>query len=322
MAIPDKERIAIVGAGIIGTYLAWQLQEEGHNVTVFERKDKVGQKVCSALISERIKNFIPISDSLRSRKVDSVLVHFPKKDITIIPKPSFLLFEREELDSFIFSLAKKAGVSFIFNKTVQSFPEGFSKIIGCDGVLSQTRKTLSLPKPQTRLGIQYFVEASNSKTTEIEIYPKIFKGNPKNGFFWKIPKFGKIEYGAIGPNNSVKKGFDNFCQKQGLNLEPHKLRAALIPQDIVLPKLSNITLCGDAAGLTKPTTGGGVIWGLTAADILIKNFSDFRKYKKEAERFFKPKILKGKTEVSIGYFIGNHLSFLLPKKISIDADLF
>ncbi|MEA3452759.1 MAG: FAD-dependent oxidoreductase [Patescibacteria group bacterium] len=316
-----KNSVAIIGAGPIGLYLAWQLKKKGFNVTVFEKKDGIYAKPCSGLISERIKKFIPIPDSLYQRKADSVLVHFPKRDIRLKPKPSFLVFERQELDQFIFNLAKKEGVRFVFETEVDKVPQGFSKIIGCDGVLSKTRELLSLPSPIFRLGLQYFVDESSSDG-EIEIWEKFFQDSPKNGFFWKIPKTGRIEYGGIGPSTSIKEGFEEFCQEQEIHLESNKLKAALIPQGISLPDSGDITLCGDAIGLTKPTTGGGIIWGLTAADILIKYFSDFTKYKKEIEKFFKPKIFKGKTEVALGNITGNHFSFLLPKNFAIDADLF
>jgi len=317
----EKNKIAIIGAGIIGLYLAWQFQKKGFEVTVFEKKDRVGSKPCSSLISERIRKFIPIPDSLFQRKAKSILVHFPRKDIELEPMPPLLVFKRNELDEFVFDLAKKQGVQFVFEKEINEIPQGFSSVIGCDGVLSKTRELLSLPSPNFRLGLQYFVE-TDSHDSGIEIWPKVFKDSPKYGFFWKIPKKGIIEYGAIGQKDFVKQDFEKFCQKQGVALEAGRLKAALIPQGICLPNSGNITLCGDSAGLTKPTTGGGVIWALTAADILVNSFPDFKRYKKEVKRFFNPKIIKGKSAVSLGYFLGNHFPFILPKNISIDADLF
>lgn len=316
-----KNSVAIIGTGPIGLYLAWRLQKKGLDVTIFEKKERVYAKPCSGLISERIKKFIPIPDNLYQRKVDSILVHFPKKDIRLKPKPSFLVFERQKLDEFIFNLAKKQGVKFVFNKEINEIPQNFSKVIACDGALSKTRKLLSLPSPSFRLGIQYFIKEDNP-SPDIEIWQKAFKSFSKYGFFWKIPKAGITEYGGIGPSNLLNQEFEKFCREQAISLESREIKAALIPQGIYIPDLESITLCGDATGLTKPTTGGGVIWGLTAADILIKHFPDFTKYNKEAKRFFKPKIFKGKAEVFSGYFLGNYFHFLLPKNISIDADLF
>ncbi|MCX6737886.1 MAG: NAD(P)-binding protein [Candidatus Parcubacteria bacterium] len=42
----------------MGLYLAWRLRQKGYEVVVFEKKDRVGGKPCTALISERIKSVV------------------------------------------------------------------------------------------------------------------------------------------------------------------------------------------------------------------------------------------------------------------------
>jgi digeranylgeranylglycerophospholipid reductase len=317
----DGKKVAIVGGGITGLYLAWRLREKGIKVTVFEKKEHIGTKPCSALISERIKNFLPITESNYLRKVESVLVHLPKKEVYISPRPPFLLFERDILDNFVFDLAKNSGVEFVFGKKAIFPIQGFSKVIACDGALSQAREFLSLPKPEFRLAVQFFT-AEKSESLEIEIWPKFFKSKPRHGFLWKIPRKEKTEYGGIGHSTEIKKELENFLKQRGIDLNQGKWAAHLVPQGIVLPHRQDITLIGDSAGMAKPTTGGGIIWGLTAADILLKNFPDFLNYKKEAERFFRSKQTKGRLMVSLGYPLGEKISFLFPRKMSIDADLF
>ena len=308
----EKNKVAVIGAGIIGLYTAIKLRQKGFSVVVFEKNDRVGKKVCSALISERIKEHILIPDDLYQRKVASILIHFPKRALELRIKPKFLHFERKKLDEFIFHLAKRAGVEFFFGKEIKEIPQGFDKVVFCSGALAGKCRNF-------RLGIQYFVE--NKRAERMEIWPKVFKRN-EYGFLWKIPRQEFVEYGGIGPAEELLKALEDSLNKRNIIFKKHNIKSALIPEGLCFSKDDNVFLLGDAAGMTKPTTGGGVIWGMTAADILIDNFSDFKRAEREIKRFFKPKILKGKLEVRAGYFIGRRLPFFLPKKFPIDADLF
>lgn len=309
----NSQKVAIVGAGTIGLYLSWKLSEAGHDITVFEENQKIERKVCSGLISERLKNFIPIDDSFIEHQVESCLIHFSQKTINLDFKLKFLVISRQRLNEKLYELAKKAGAKVLFGRKINEILEGFDKIIGCDGALSKIRENLSLPQPRMQLGIQTFLPQPNS-SKYVETWPT------KNGFFWKVPHGSQTEYGLIGSLNSAKEDFEKFYEAQKINLYHNKPESALIPQGLVLPENRNITLCGDAAGLTKPWSGGGIIWGLTAANILIKNFPDFHKYCRDTKRFFKPKIFFGNFSNNLIHFLGENLPLFLPKKVSVDND--
>jgi len=111
---------------------------------------------------------------------------------------------------------------------------------------------------------------------------------------------------------------DNFLE--GKNIQLESLNSALIPQGLIIPENSKITLCGDSVGLTKPWSGGGVIWSLIAADILLKNFPDFLKYQKEIKKFFLPKIIFSKMAKNLVYFFGFRSPWIFPKEIKIEGD--
>jgi len=337
-------KIAIVGAGICGLYLGWKLAERGNQVTIFEKKEKIGKEVCSGLFSERILDFIPESQKSIQNQIDFVLIHFPRKTLKIkffnpvgnrrfsFGARKFLVMNRFKLDNLVAELAENSGAKIILNHNVSksdfdTIQEGFERIIGCDGPNSIIRKSLGLPNPTYRLAIQGFLKKEDHSDF-VETWPT------KSGFIWKIPR-GKeveedksssppfanarvIEYGIISDPKGAKLLFDNFLEKNNLSLE--KINSAIVPRDLIIPSNQKITLCGDAAGLTKPWSGGGVVWSLIAANLLLKNFPDFLKYKKAVKKFFLPKIIFSKIAIKTVYFLGFKIPWLFPRNIKIESD--
>jgi flavin-dependent dehydrogenase len=221
-----------------------------------------------------------------------------------------------ELDNLVLNLARKQGVQIFLGNNVTKeglveLENSFDRVIGCDGALSEVRKNFGLKEAQLRLGIQGFTLEKNCQDS-VEVWPV------RNGFIWKIPRCNELEYGVIANTREAKKIFDDFCQKNNLQLE--NIKSALIPQGLAIPESDKITLCGDAAGLTKPWSGGGVIWGLIAADLLLKNFPDFLQYRKAVENFFSVKILFSKAATSLVYLLGFNFPWFLPKESKIEGD--
>jgi len=345
-------KVAIIGAGINGLYLAWKLSEKGHSVEVFEKKEKIGKRACSGLFSERILEFIPQSQKLIQNQIKSVSIRLPKKTLKVEFSKKLLVIDHFKLDNLVADLAEKTGakISLKYNITrsdIVTFQKGveedkssssptssiersrkskssfdfanarvFDRIIGCDGPNSIVRKNLGLPEPKYLLAMQGFLStcAQNfgADTDFVDAWPK------KQGFIWKIPRGMDTEYGIIGEPKKVKEDFENFLKEN--NIQAEGIVSGAIPQTFSIPSNSTITLCGDAAGLCKPWSGGGVIWGLIAAELLLKNFPDFLRYKKEVKRIFLPKIIFSKIATKIVYFSLFKMPWILPKNNKIESD--
>ncbi|MFA5009432.1 MAG: NAD(P)/FAD-dependent oxidoreductase [Candidatus Paceibacterota bacterium] len=318
----EPKRIAIVGAGIIGLYLAWKLKEQGHFVSVFEKRQQqeVGKKPCSALYSERIKNFIPQIENCIENKIKSCFIVFPKKKIKLEFLPNHLVINREKLISVLINLVKKSGGEIFFQQEIKEIPKNFDYIIACDGAGSAIRRLLNLPNPKIKIGVQVFIQNVNQENF-VTTYPT------KNGFCWKIPRGSCSEYGIMGEQETINKEFKDFLKKQEIKNQG-KILSAGIPQPhfsfknsgLIFSNQDNVALCGDACGLTKPWSGGGIIWGLIQADILLKNFPNFKAYQKECSQKFGLFIFKGIISKKIIYFLGNYFPSLIPSKIRYDND--
>lgn len=304
-------KTAIIGGGICGLYLAQRLSEAGNRVTVFEKKAKIGKKACSGLFSERILEIIPESRKLIQNEINSVLIHFPRRTIKLDFSRRFLVMSHFDLDNLVAGLAKKAGAEILLNQNINFLPKGFGVTIGCDGPDSFVRRIMGLKNPDFRLGIQGFVPKKDSSDF-VETWAV------EKGFIWKIPRGKETEYGIIADPKQAKNLLACFLKENGIKLEREE--AGLVPQGFIIPFHPSITLCGDAIGLTKPWSGGGVIWGLLAAQTLLKNFPDILKYRKELERFFVPRIILSKIAVKAAYFLGFKAYWLLPKNLKIEGD--
>lgn len=306
-----SKRVAIIGGGINGLYLAQKLSQQGNKVTVFEKKTRIGKKACSGMFSERILGLIPESRKLIKNEINSVIINFPKKEIKIDFSRKFLIMNHFDLDVLAADLAKKAGAEIVLGCDVNFLPKGFSAVIGCDGPNSFVRRTLGLKNPDFRLAIQGFVPEKDSSDF-VETWAV------EDGFIWKIPRGKETEYGIIADPRKARSLLDKFLIENKIKLD--KEEAGLVPQGFIIPFHPSITLCGDAAGLTKPWSGGGVVWGLMAADILLKNFPDTLKYRKELKSFFVPRIALSKIAVKMAYFLGFKVPWVLPKNFKMEGD--
>lgn len=300
------KKVAIIGAGIIGLYTASKLQEKGFEVTVFEKEklENVGKKSCSTLVSKRIFNFIKIDEDLIENTIKNCSIKFKNKEVILNFAKEHIIINKEK---FVLRMIEQAKFKIVFENEIKEIPEGFDYVIGADGVHSFLRKKLNLRNPKFKVGLK--VEAKGSGRGDTVKTTKT-----KNGFTWMIPRGDYIEYGILESKENIKGEWKAF-NKQGKNSS-----FALVPQDLILIDSDKYALVGDATGLTKPWSGGGIIWQLYQAEMLINNFPNFRKYNSEVRAFFLPKIIKGRIFNSLVHFIGDNFSFLIPSRIKYDND--
>ena len=312
-------KIAIIGAGTCGLYLSWKLAEKGYEVVVFEKKSFIGKQVCSGLFSKRILEYIPESKNLIQNKIDFTNIHFPKKTIKVSFSKKFLVMSHFELDNLIANSARKAGAQIFLNtyidsasKKFKSIIKNYDRIIGCDGYDSCVRKYLKLKNPKYFLGIQGFVKKKDCSNF-VETWAL-----KQGGFIWKIPRGEEQEYGIMSKIDKSAKIFNDFLKQKDIKLE--NMGSAMISQGFSIPHNDKITVCGESAGIVKPWSGGGVIWGIKNCEILLKSFPNFISYRKAMKKSFKNKIFFAKNITKIVYFLGFNMPYIMPKKYTIEGD--
>jgi flavin-dependent dehydrogenase len=135
-------------------------------------------------------------------------------------------------------------------------------VAGCDGPRSRVRQEVGLPDPEELLhGVLGFSDAP-----DYDDFVDVHLTVPRF-FAWRIPRGeAGVEYGlAAAPGENVSERFEQLTEEYGV--ETDRRCSGLIP--IGPPECvhsGRVFLLGDAAGQNKPFTGGGILYGMTAAD--------------------------------------------------------
>ncbi|WP_436923537.1 geranylgeranyl reductase family protein [Halosimplex amylolyticum] len=135
-------------------------------------------------------------------------------------------------------------------------------VAGCDGPKSRVRRELDMPEPDELLhGVLGFSDEDDD-TDFVDVHLTV-----PDFFAWRIPRGDAgVEYGlATPPSADVRERFDRFVADYGVETD-HRCSGLIPvgPPDSVTS--DRAFLIGDAAAQTKPFTGGGILYGMTAAD--------------------------------------------------------
>jgi geranylgeranyl reductase family protein len=276
----------VVGAGPAGARFARSAAERGRDVLVLEQGEIGLPLACSGHVSLDVWEYVPDADRAALFQNDVYGARFHVGGPESAGEPFYKrevisnAVDRVGLDRALARAASEAGADVRDGHTVTdveerrdrvvvtaSGPDGVADhearmVVGADGPRSRVREACGLPEPREFLhGVLGFDE-----TPDHADYVDVHLTVPRF-FAWRIPRGdGGVEYGlAARPGDDVSGRFDRLCEEYGVTLD--RRCSGLIP--IGPPRRvtgRRSLLVGDAAGQTKPFTGGGILYGMRAAD--------------------------------------------------------
>ncbi|MEF8870231.1 MAG: geranylgeranyl reductase family protein [Haloarculaceae archaeon] len=277
----------VVGAGPAGSRFARRAAASGYDVLVFEQGEVGTPLACSGHVSTDIWEFTPAGarEKLLQNEVFGARFHLGGADSRAYEfyknEPVSNVIDRVGLDRVLADAAREAGADLREQHTVVGVSEHrdhvsvdvrgtdglethrAKMVAGCDGPKSRVRRELGLPEPDELLhGVLGFDE-----TPDHQDFVDVHLTVPRF-FAWRIPRGDAgVEYGLgmTADSADVRERFDALVDEYGADV--HRRCSGLIP--IGPPR--RVTgrrsfLIGDAAAQTKPFTGGGIRYGMTAAD--------------------------------------------------------
>jgi geranylgeranyl reductase family protein len=276
----------VVGAGPAGSRFARRAAEAGYDVLAFEQGTVGEPLACSGHVSTDVWEFTPegAREDLLQNEIYGARFRLGGPDSDPYPfyKDTVIshVIDRVGLDRWLAEAARDAGADLRENHTVTGVSERADRVevtargpdgvethearmvAGADGPSSKVRSEVGLPEPDELLhGVLGFDEEPDGQDF-VDVHLTV------PGFFaWRIPRGAAgVEYGlAAAPGAEVGDWFDTFTESYGA--ETTNRCSGLIPvgpADTVTSRRA--FLLGDAAAQTKPFTGGGIRYGMLAAD--------------------------------------------------------
>jgi geranylgeranyl reductase family protein len=294
---------AIVGCGVSGATAALALARENMAVSIFEEHPKVGlPSHCSGHVGiNAFTRFSPqIPAHIIENKIVGAVLHSPNgKTLTLHrPNPVTWVLNRSEFDQHLAYLAEREGASLHPNSRVVGYKrtddgrinlrvnDSHEHQVTCKILIDASGSGASISRYAglTKLGRGIWVNSAQFNVDEpmdidenfVEVY---FGQGFAPGFFgWIIPRRdGTAKVGiAAGARANVRECFERFIHKHptvSAKLRHAKHISATTFHPIPVggganrTYTDNMMTVGDAASQVKPTTGGGIVFGLICGRI-------------------------------------------------------
>ncbi len=285
----------VVGAGPAGSNISYELSRKGFRVKIIDLKERIGiPNHCSGLVDRRVVDMV--GEDLVVGKPASAEVTTPLGSFTL-KSDRMRVIDRVALDVKLADMAQSEGAELALRTSLTEFHQsggrtvsllksrkGYEKvesrfIIGADGPASTVRRGLGIRSPRLLSSIQYDVAR---KSEEVKIY--LDRTRTPDFFSWEVPNGDEVEIGASGARSEeVVRGIagsERVIRKRG----------GLIPLGPTELGKGGGFLIGDAAGLSKATTGGGLYAalnsGITLSRAIEKGEDVLGDYQKNWQRSF------------------------------------
>jgi len=286
----------VVGGGPAGLYAGLKLAQAGFSVTLLEEHHGVGEPVhCTGVLAREAFDEFDLSTASILNELSTVRFYAPSGDLVEYSTPSVeaVVVDRVRFDRFLSRKATDAGVRIVSGCRVtavdvdqdgvrvvagEAVARGRVCVLACGASYALQRK-LGLGMPRLLLHSAQ-VELPADRLGEVEVH--FGRHVAPHGFAWAVPVQRDRPYVRIGVmcDRGASRHFGHIVTQ----LAPRwGIRASDLrdPRQKILPLGpiertygDRVVALGDAAGLVKPTTGGGIYYSLLSASLAAETLAE------------------------------------------------
>ena len=292
--------VVVVGAGPIGGFLSRTLNQHGHSVLLLEEHAEIGRPFqCAGLVNPAAMETIGLENTILTT-IWGANIHSPsgtKVSIgdPVVPRTYSVcrkLFDEAVVMQSIesgtdLSLSTKPVSANVYRDYVEVDLDGArgpetircKLLCGADGAHSWVRRKFKMGRPtETMIGFQIEVTGYSGDEGMLDMYTG--RGIAPGFFSWAIPtgestRLGTWTKAQLMDGISSEEYMNRLLEDDNLNsrfancLEVARF-CGPVPSGIVRkPMDERVALFGDAAGICKPTTGGGIGPGFEQIKLLV-----------------------------------------------------
>lgn len=288
--------VAIIGGGPGGLYAARELAGAGFDVVVCEEHERPGDPVhCTGVLAADAFNAFGLSRASILNPLSTATFFAPSGESVSYTTPATeaLVVDRRVFDALLADEARTAGAAIRLGAKVNDLRvtsegvavdtslgivEARACILAC-GASYAMQQRLGLGRPQLHLqSAQMEIPVAHPRGVELYFGSRVA---PK-GFAWVVPVRRRDgDYARVGLmcERDAREHFERFMLAIGPRWQAAAAACGMTPRSKMLPLSpipktygSRLLVVGDAAGLVKATTGGGIYYSLLsarlAADVL------------------------------------------------------
>ncbi len=285
--------MVVIGGGPAGSQVAYKLAGMGYGVVVVEQKERLGEPVCcTGIISQECVGSFAIDESAIFRRANSARVFSPSGKLLRLwrQEPQACIVNRAALNIALARRAQGKGVEYVLNSPVKGIEVGNDKVSvevaphGGELNFFEARAVVIATgfgsKLADRLGkVGDFVmgaqaEVETMGVDEVEVY--LGQEIAPGCFAWLVPTLPQRALVGLlsrrSPGLYLRKLMSSLLAQGKIASAEAELSYGGIPlKPLARTYGERLMVVGTAAGQVKPTTGGGIYYGLLCADMAADN---------------------------------------------------